>query len=161
MFRTTSLALALTASAIFALPAAAQDNAPGVQVGKLTCAVEGETNFIVGSTTTLGCNYKPAGGGAVEYYSGTVKEYGLDIGKTNNATLVWGVLAPSADMKPGALAGNYAGVTAGASLGAGLKANALVGGLDKSIALNPFSVESQTGTNLTVGVSKLSLKPIN
>ena len=161
MFRTTSLALALTASAILALPAAAQDKAPGVQVGKLTCAVEGETNFIVGSTTKLGCNYKPVGGGPVEYYSGMVKEYGLDIGKTDDATLIWGVLAPSADMEPGALAGEYAGVTAGASLGAGLKANALVGGLDKSIALNPFSVESQTGTNLTIGVSRLSLQPIN
>lgn len=43
------------------------------------------------------------------------------------------------------------------SLGAGLKANALLGGLDRSIALNPLSVESQTGTNLTLGVTSLTL----
>ncbi|MBS8260469.1 DUF992 domain-containing protein [Roseibium polysiphoniae] len=161
MSRRATLALLLVSGSLLASPVMAQDKAPGVQVGKLTCTVEGESNFIVGSSATLGCNYKPVGNGAVEYYSGTVKDYGLDIGTTDQATLIWGVLAPSADMEPGALAGTYGGVTAGASLGAGLKANALVGGLDKSIALNPFSVESQTGTNLTLGVSKLTLKPIN
>ncbi|WP_289034433.1 DUF992 domain-containing protein [uncultured Roseibium sp.] len=161
MSRRATLALLLVSGSLLASPVMAQDKAPGVQVGKLTCTVEGESNFIIGSSATLGCNYKPVGSGAVEYYSGTVKDYGLDIGTTDQATLIWGVLAPSADMEPGALAGTYGGVTAGASLGAGLKANALVGGLDKSIALNPFSVESQTGTNVTLGVSKLTLKPIN
>ena len=54
---------------------------------------------------------------------------------------------------------SYAGVTAGASLGAGIKANALLGGLDESIALNPLSVETQTGANLTLGVTSLVLEP--
>ncbi|WP_417671987.1 DUF992 domain-containing protein [Roseibium sp.] len=160
MKRTATLALSMIAATALAAPVMAQDKAPGVQVGKLTCNVEGESNFIIGSTATLGCSFNPVGDGPVEYYSGTVQEFGLDIGTTNDATLVWGVVAPSADMEPGALAGNYGGVTAGASVGAGIKANALVGGFDKSIALNPFSVESQTGTNLTLGVSQLSLKPI-
>jgi di/tricarboxylate transporter len=61
-------------------------------------------------------------------------------------------------MKAGALAGTYAGVTAGATLGAGLAANALVGGLDRSIALNPLSLESNTGANITLGVAKLTLE---
>ncbi|MDN3720630.1 DUF992 domain-containing protein [Roseibium salinum] len=37
------------------------------------------------------------------------------------------------------------GLTAGASLGAGVKANALIGGFNESVVLNPVSVESQTG----------------
>ncbi|ADZ69679.1 DUF992 domain-containing protein [Polymorphum gilvum] len=159
MFRIASLAVA--AGLVAAAPALAQDRAPGVQVGVLTCAVEGESSFIIGSTHRLGCNFKPASGAPVEFYSGTVSEFGLDIGTSRDATLVWGVLAPSADMRPGTLAGTYAGVTAGASLGVGLQANALVGGLDRSIALNPFSVESQAGTNLTLGVSRMTLTPIN
>lgn len=165
MNRTATLAVSLMAATAATLsvsmaPALANEQSPGVQIGKLTCNVEGESNFIIGSKATLGCNYQPVSGAPVEYYSGSVDEFGLDIGTTNQATLIWGVFAPSADMKPGALAGHYGGVTAGASVGAGLKANVLVGGLDKSIALNPLSVESQTGTNITLGVSQLTLKPI-
>jgi len=137
------------------------EDSPSVEIGSLKCLVEGEHSFIVGSSATLGCSFSPADGGPVENYKGNVRDYGLDIGQTKSATLVWGVLAPSADRKPGLLTGTYAGVTAGASLGAGLKANALLGGFDRSIALNPLSLESQTGTNLTVGVSKLSLELID
>lgn len=162
MKRLTKLALTVSAGAMmFAAPAVAADNQAGVKIGTLTCAVEGETNFIVGSKATLNCMFDPAGGGTPVRYIGSVSEYGLDIGTTENATLVWGVLAPSADMEPGALEGAYGGITAGASLGAGVKANALIGGFDKSVALNPVSVESQTGTNLTLGVSRLSLKSAN
>lgn len=139
----------------------ANDTKPGVQVGALTCAVTGERNFIVGSSHTLECNFKPAMDLPTEFYTGKVSEYGLDLGATKNATLVWGVLAPSANMKPGALAGTYGGVSAGVSVGAGIQANALVGGFDRTIALNPFSLQSQTGTNLTLGVSKLTLEAIN
>ncbi|MCK7612648.1 DUF992 domain-containing protein [Roseibium sediminicola] len=144
-----------------ATPVLASDDTPKVEIGMLKCLVEGEHSFIVGSSATLGCSFDPADGGAVEYYRGKVRDYGLDIGKTESGTLAWGVLAPSANRKPGLLAGTYAGLTAGASVGAGIKANALVGGFDRSIALNPFSLESQTGTNLTLGVSKLTLEQIN
>ncbi|WP_422377594.1 DUF992 domain-containing protein [Roseibium sp.] len=157
-FLKTVLATALVAAAT---PALASENSPKVEIGTLNCLVEGEHSFIVGSSATLGCSFKPVDGGAIEYYRGKVRDYGLDIGKTKEATLVWGVLAPSADRKPGLLAGTYGGLTAGASVGAGIKANALLGGFDRSIALNPFSLESQTGTNLTLGVSKLTLEPIN
>ncbi|MEJ8472625.1 DUF992 domain-containing protein [Roseibium algae] len=160
MFPRATLALIAISGSLLVSPALAEDKGPGVTVGTLTCSIEGESSFIVGSTSTLACNYKPAGDGPVQFYAGTIKEYGLDIGKTSDATLVWGVLAPSADMDPGALAGNYAGLTAGAGIGAGISANALIGGLDKSIALNPFSLASQTGTNLTLGVSKLTLTAV-
>jgi hypothetical protein len=158
MKRFATLALALSGATMLAAPAFAQDKGPGVKVGTLTCAVQDETNFVIGSTATLGCTFEAASGGEPAYYTGTVSDFGLDIGTTSEGTLVWGVLAPSADMEDGALEGTYGGVTAGASLGAGLKANALVGGFDKSIALNPLSLESQTGTNLTLGVSRLTLK---
>lgn len=158
MKRIAALALALSGTTLLAANAIAQDKGAGVKIGTLTCAVEEETNFVVGSKATLTCTFDPASGQEVAYYTGTISDFGLDIGTTSDATLVWGVLAPSADMERGALEGNYGGVTAGASLGAGLKANALIGGFDKSIALNPVSLESQTGTNLTLGVSRLTLK---
>lgn len=158
MKRFATFAFALSSISLLALPAGAEDKGPGVKIGTLTCNVEQETNFVIGSTAKLGCSFDPANGQAASLYTGTVSDFGLDIGKTEKATLVWGVLAPSADMEPGALEGAYGGVTAGASLGAGIKANALIGGFDKSIALNPMSLETQTGTNLTLGVSRLSLE---
>ncbi|MTH99597.1 DUF992 domain-containing protein [Roseibium sp. RKSG952] len=140
----------------FATTAFADDKKPGVEIGVLSCRVEGESNFIVGSKHTLGCEFKPTSG-AAQKYTGTVSEYGIDIGKVKHATLVWGVFAPSANTKPGALAGHYGGVAAGVSVGAGAQANVLVGGLDRSIALNPVSLQSETGANLTLGVSGMSL----
>ena len=157
---TLSAAPVLAAATALTVPAVAANSAPGVQIGKLTCDVKGEENFIIGSSAVLGCSYQPVNG-PVEYYTGAVDEFGIDIGTTNKATLVWGVLAPSADMEKGALAGEYGGLTAGASLGAGIKANALIGGFDKSIALNPVSIESQTGVNITAGVSQLTLEPVS
>lgn len=159
MIRSTLFAAALAVTAA-ATPALAQSQAPGLQIGVLTCAVTGESNFIVGSSHSLSCTYKPTIDAPVETYKGKITDYGIDIGSTSNATLVWGVLAPSANMKAGALAGTYAGVTAGATLGAGLAANALVGGLDRSIALNPLSLESNTGANITLGVAKLTLEAV-
>lgn len=160
MKRATTIALMLAGATALAAPAFAAENNAGVEIGKLTCSVDGETKFIVGSNATLNCTFESVDGDT-SLYTGKVSQYGLDIGTTSKGTLVWGVLAPSTDMDKGALEGEYGGVTAGASLGAGLKANALVGGLDKSIALNPLSVESQTGTNLTLGVSQLSLKSMS
>ncbi len=71
--------------------------------------------------------------------------------------LVWGVFAPSSDVRPGALQGDYAGATASATVGVGLGANVLVGGLDKSIALQPLSVEGNRGLNVAAGVGAISL----
>ena len=58
----------------------------------------------------------------------------------------------------GALEGDYAGATASATVGVGLGANVLIGGLDKSIALQPLSVSGNTGLNIAAGVGVITLK---
>jgi Protein of unknown function (DUF992) len=45
-----------------------------------------------------------------------------------------------------------------AAVGVGGNANALVGGSNDSIALQPVSVEGQTGLNIAVGVAGLTLR---
>jgi Protein of unknown function (DUF992) len=40
----------------------------------------------------------------------------------------------------------------------GLGANVLIGGLDKSIALQPLSVTGSTGLNIAAGIGVISLK---
>jgi hypothetical protein len=71
--------------------------------------------------------------------------------------MAWSVFAPSGRIARGALAGVYAGATAEATVGAGLGANVLLGGSDRSIALQPLSVQGQAGLNLAVGVADLIL----
>jgi hypothetical protein len=68
------------------------------------------------------------------------------------------VFAPS-NRKFGALAGHYAGATAEATVGVGAGANVLVGGSNRTVTLQPVSVQGQTGLNLAVGVAGLDLHP--
>src|SRR4029079_3515313 len=57
----------------------------------------------------------------------------------------------------GVLAGGYGGATAEATIGGGLGANVLVGGLQRSIALQPVSVGAQRGLNAAAGIGGLEL----
>ena len=81
-------------------------------------------------------------------------KFGLDIGATTGCVLVWDVFAPEEGPKRGALAGNYEGVGALATAGVGLGANALVGGSNRSVALQlqPLSTQTQGGLDLAAGV---------
>jgi hypothetical protein len=141
------------AGAVVAAPA----HAAGVQVGTLTCDVAPSVSFLVGSSKDVDCAYKNARG-IEERYVGTINRVGLDVGFSRGGKMVWGVIAPSSDIQPGALEGRYAGATAGASVGVGVGANLLVGGLDKSISLQPLSVEGNTGLNLAAGIGALNLR---
>ncbi|HET7085373.1 MAG TPA: DUF992 domain-containing protein [Rhizomicrobium sp.] len=140
--------------------ASASDAAPaGVKVGTLNCNVAGGMGFVFGSSKNLSCTYLP-GSGKSENYGGTIKKWGVDIGFTGKGKLIWTVFAPTSDVKAGALEGDYAGATAQANVGVGLGANVLVGGLDKSIALQPLSVEGSTGLNVAAGIGSISLKHV-
>ncbi len=149
----STAAVLLMAGSIFAAPA----QAGGVKVGVLTCAVEPGWGKIIVSSKEVNCNYVP-NGGRPEPYFGAITKVGVDIGYTSGGTMVWTVVAPASDLGPGALEGKYAGVSAQATVGIGLGANVLLGGFDKSIALQPLSVEGTSGLNLAAGVGALNLR---
>jgi hypothetical protein len=136
-------------------PAAAQSR---TEAGTLDCNVSGGVGFIFGSTRSMGCTFssrtRPP-----EFYTGTINRYGVDIGFTGSAVLVWQVLASTSQLGPYALAGKYVGVGADASLGAGLGANALIGGSNRTVALQPIQVEAKTGVNIAAGVAEITLTP--
>jgi hypothetical protein len=139
----------------FTAPAVAAPH--GVKVGTLTCHVASGWGFVFGSSKDLRCNFRPNGHQG-EHYTGSISKFGVDIGYTEGGELIWGVFAPSSDVRAGALEGDYAGATASATVGVGLGANVLIGGLDKSIALQPLSVEGNTGLNVAAGIGSISLK---
>ena len=138
--------------------AGSADAAPhGVKVGTLTCNVASGWGFVFGSSKDLHCTFRGNRTGGGEHYTGVISKFGVDIGYTEGGVLVWGVFAPSSDIRSGALEGDYAGATASATVGVGLGANVLIGGLDKSFALQPLSVEGNKGLNVAAGVGAISL----
>jgi hypothetical protein len=93
----------------------------------------------------------------VEYYTGSISKLGIDIGVTAGGVMVWLVFAPT-NRPTGALAGSYAGAAAEATIVAGIGANALLGGSNRTVALQPLSLQGQAGLNVAAGVAGLELR---
>ena len=148
---TVALAAALVASVSSAM---AQDR---VQVGVLDC--RGSTSsFIIGSITDLSCVFRPSTGSPGESYHAVMRRAGLDIGINQQVVVAWAVFAPTRGFGRGYLAGTYVGAAASATIGVGVGANALVGGSNNTIALQPLSLQGQTGLSIAAGVAGLELR---
>jgi uncharacterized protein DUF992 len=148
----STAAVLLAVGSFVAAPAQA-----AVQVGTLTCSVGPGVGLILGSRKDMDCAFKSAKG-YEEHYVGNVLKVGVDIGFTTGGRMIWAVIAPSTDLETGTLEGRYAGATAGATIGVGVGANVLLGGFDKSIALQPLSVEGNKGLNVAAGIGALNLR---
>jgi len=72
--------------------------------------------------------------------------------------MFWAVSAPTSRIRHDTLRGNYVGASGNIALGIGLGANVLTGGFNRTISLQPLSVEGQIGINLALSVAQLSLR---
>ena len=154
--RLSTLAIATTALvASFASANAAQP----VRAGILQCQGGQNVGFVVGSVTSLECVFQSEGR-RPEPYIATVHRFGLDLGITDQTRLTWAVNAPTGRVGRGHLAGNYGGVGANASVGLGGGGNFLVGGPQNSYALQPISLQGQTGLNVAAGVANIELESV-
>jgi hypothetical protein len=150
---TIALATALAASAVSTV--SAQER---IEVGVLDCR-GGTDSFIVGSVTRLDCMFRPANNGPAERYNATIRRVGVDLGFNQQVAVAWAVFAPSRGYHRGELTGTYAGASASATFGVGVGANALVGGSNNTIALQPLSLQGQTGLSIAAGVAGMELLP--
>ena len=130
----------------------------GPRLERLRCNLAPTVGLIVIERQRLSCMYTPDGPWPPERYFGRITTVGLDLGVNRGGRMAWTVLAPVAGPIRGGLAGSYVGVSADAAVGVGLGANALVGGSNRSFALQPVSVEANTGLDITAGVSTLRLR---
>ena len=150
-----ALILALATMSIDAPTAQAQRARTGV----LNCDVSAGIGLIIGSQRSVNCLFTPDQPGyPQEGYYGTISKLGLDVGVTAGGVMVWGVYADTS-RGYGFLAGDYAGASGEATVAVGLGANVLVGGSNRTVALQPVSVGGQVGLNIAVGVANLSLRP--
>jgi hypothetical protein len=155
MIRFTTVALA-TALGALATSAMAQNNR--VEVGVLECRGS-TTSFIVGSVTDLSCQFRASDNSPPEPYRATLRRAGVDIGFNQQVVVAWVVLAPTRGIQRGDIAGSYVGAAASATVVVGVGANALVGGSNNTIALQPLSGQAQTGLSIAAGVAGLELRP--
>jgi len=145
---------------MLSLPALAQAPTSWAQVGSLTCTVNPSVGFIFVGHQPMECTYAPTLVAAPpQYYDGAINTIGLDIGVSAGSVLGWGVFAPTTGVAPGALAGEYVGVTGDVGLGIGAGANVLLGGSARTFALQPLSLQGAIAVNAVLGVSSLKLRP--
>jgi Protein of unknown function (DUF992) len=155
----------LSALAVLAVVAAVASPAPSMaqsrertKAGTLTCDISAGIGLIITSKKEVTCMFTPSQPGPREVYTGSITKFGLDLGATAGGEMVWAVYAPT-NRRFGALAGRYGGTSAEATVGAGLGANLLVGGNNRTVTLQPVSVQGQAGLNVAAGVAGLDLHP--
>lgn len=154
--RKISALAAATFTAVMMTAGSAQAQAR-IELGVLDCNLGESVGFIIASEKAVACRFTSADGRFTEVYYGGFDRIGLDFGVSAGGRLQWLVLAPTTQFTPGALEGDYVGLSAEASLGVGLGANALIGGFDRSFALQPLSVQAQEGLNAALGIGILTL----
>jgi ABC-type amino acid transport substrate-binding protein len=151
-------ALALCAT-LFAVTGSASAQAPAwTQTGMLTCKLNPSIGFIIVGHQSMECRFVPSTPSPPQFYDGALNTVGIDIGIVGGGALAWGVLAPTAGVPAGALAGTYVGASGDVALGLGVGANVMVGGSNRSFALQPLSVEGSLALNVTLGLSALQLR---
>lgn len=132
---------------------------PQVSAGLLECRGEMATATGFGSTRRVRCEFRPSMG-QNHYYIGTLERSGLDIGISDQGSMLWGVLATSPNLERGALAGTYVGFTSGFALGPGFSANVLAAkDPSRQVTLQPVSVSSDSGLSLSIAGATLILEP--
>jgi hypothetical protein len=154
--RLSTLSFAIAA---LAATMASANAMPPLRAGVLQCQGGQNVGFVVGSSTSLECVFQSQGR-RPEPYLATLHRIGLDLGVTEQTKLTWAVNAPTGRVARGDLAGNYGGVGANASVGVGGGGNFLVGGPQNSYALQPISLQGQTGLNVAAGVASIELAPV-
>jgi hypothetical protein len=143
-------------AAVAPTPASAQS---GVEVGTLACKLAPTIGLIIGSRQRLSCVFTLANTGRKETYTGAITRLGLDVGISAGGRLVWAVRSKTnLPIGQRSLAGTYVGASADIALGLGVGANALIGGTNRTVALQPLSVEGSVGVNLALGVAGLRLR---
>jgi hypothetical protein len=154
MFTLRQFGLAAVALVASIASASAQER---VQVGVIECAGGPNVGYVVGSTTQLECLFR-TDGRRPEPYIAHVQRIGVDLGFTQNTGLAWAVYAPTRRVGRGDLGGSYGGVGANASFGFGVGGNLLIGGSNNAFALQPLSLQGQTGLNVTAGIADVQLR---
>jgi hypothetical protein len=158
MHRHRLLLATLALAAMLSVPAAAQAPQSWTQVGSLSCKVNPNVGFVIFGHQPMECLFTPNAQTPPQAYDGAINTVGLNVGISAGGVLGWAVFAPTTGVPAGALAGDYVGVSGDIGIGVGAGANVLLGGSDRTIALQPLSLQGSVALNVVLGVSSLKLR---
>ena len=130
-----------------------------VQAGALRCRLNPSIGFVIFGHQSMECSFQPVSG-PIQAYEGAINTVGVDLGISEGGRLAWAVFGPASGIPYGALAGEYVGASGDVGVGVGAGANVLVGGSNRSIALQPVSLEGSVALNVVAGLSQLKLRPV-
>jgi hypothetical protein len=140
---------------------AANEDKANMEAGVLTCeTIDGtQVNLIIHSSVNLDCMFETPRG-SERYVGETGVGLGLDLNFDRQATMRFSVLSAGDKVGPGEhnLAGKYVGGRASVTVIKGVGAQALIGGSNDNIALQPIAVETGEGLGLSGGLSYLFLE---
>src|SRR3984885_13925999 len=136
--------------ALLAAPAEAERSA-WTQAGVLRCILNPSIGFVIFGHQSMECRFQPVSG-PEQTYEGAINTVGVDLGVTNGGRFAWAVFGGASGIAYGALAGEYVGASGDVGFGVGAGANVLVGGSNRSIALQPLSLEGSVGINVVAGL---------
>jgi hypothetical protein len=135
-----------------------------VYLGALTCKVKGSTGFVLGSSKDLDCVYLTKEG-VSQGYTGTIRNFGIDLGYTKDGHMVWhvfqlgGLVGGTLSTDPKVLAGGFIGEDASIKAGAGGGGNWLYGGANRQVVLQATDIQGGGGGyNLAYGIANIELK---
>jgi hypothetical protein len=162
MKKLTKSIIVMCLFSVLLLGAAATYAAEGVKMGTLTVkAVPGSgKNLIIKSSVDVEAVFTDTAG-KKEYYIGEMGyKLGVDFSIKSHEQLEYAVFSPSTDHKTGsyALQGKYFGQKATAQMGIGGGAQILLGGLDRSISLQPLALTGTKGYGVSAGLGYLYLQ---
>lgn len=138
--------------------AQAHANRP-TRAGVLECEGRKTSGKLVMSQARLRCVFRSQGR-EPERYVAKVRRYGVDLGLTDETRMAWAVNAPVNDFGRSELRGRYGGLAANAAAIVGFGGNFLVRGSSRAAALQPISLQGQTGLNIAAGVTEVELFPV-
>jgi hypothetical protein len=127
------------------------------QVGMLNCTLAPSVGLIIMSQQRMSCRFDANPPLPPQNYNGVLTTVGVDIGVTAGGQFAWGVFSQTIGPAFGGLAGTYVGASAELTVALGGGVNILVGGSQRSVALQPFSGQGTAGLNIQAGVSGLEL----
>ncbi|MGO9768272.1 MAG: DUF992 domain-containing protein [Roseiarcus sp.] len=149
---------ALFAASVIAVLAPVAALAQSSRVGALQCHLSGGVGMILAENQALDCVYKDDAGGPSSHYIGRLMNVGANIGISGPGQMIWGVVAATKSIGPGALAGDYVGAQGSVAVGSGAGGAVLVGGSNNTISLQPISISMGTGVNVSAGLGNLNLQ---
>jgi hypothetical protein len=150
----------LALAATLAEPAGAQAPQSWTLARTLDCKVDPNVGFTMPGHQSMRCLFTPTAPIPPEAYAGALNTSDQNVGISSGGVLGFAVLAPTTGLSPGALAGEYVGVSGDAGIGVGAGPNVLLGGSNRTVALQPSSLQGSITLNVVAGLSLLKLRPL-